>query len=214
MIQLLMHQGINCIIATPHFYAVNDHIDRFLERRNSAFENLRRKLPHESPAILLGAEVAFFNGISRSDCLERLTIEGTDTLLLEMPFSPWGESELDEIEYILNHTKLNLVLAHLERYTLIPENKKKIERLIELPLTVQVNAGSLLEWRRRGKSIRILKNAQTCLLGSDCHGVHHRPPNLQAGREVVEKKLGRQFLEQIDETGAQLIKQVKRSESQ
>ena len=43
--------------------------------------------------------------------------------------------------------------------------------------------------------------------GSDCHGMHHRVPNLWLGREVLEKKLGHEFLENMDSYGTKLLKE-------
>jgi protein-tyrosine phosphatase len=132
-------------------------------------------------------------------------MEQSSVLLLEMPFAPWSQSEMEEVEWLIHHTKFQVMLAHLERYLEIRENKSKIEQLLELPLTVQVNAGSLLDWRTRRGAIRLLKKSQTCVLGSDCHGVHHRVPNLMEGRTMLEKKMKSSFLEQIDRDGCRLI---------
>lgn len=45
------------------------------------------------------------------------------------------------------------------------------------------------------------------IIGSDCHGMHHRVPNLWLGREVLEKKLGHEFLENMDSYGTKLLKE-------
>lgn len=216
MIERCMEQGVTHIVATPHFYAMETSVERFLERREEAYEQMKKKLlgkwsQKELPHIYLGAEVAFFRGISRAEHLEDMTIEGTDILLLEMPFAPWTNSDIEEIEWMLRHTKFKIMLAHLERYLRISENKRSIEQLLELPLAVQVNAGSLLDWKQRGKVVKLLKKSDVCVLGSDCHGIHHRPPNLSEGREVMEKKLGHNFLERMDKDGSVLLEDVRGS---
>lgn len=214
MIERCMEQGVTDIVATPHFYAMESSVERFLGRREEAYDRLEEKLlekrsPEELPHIYLGAEVAFFRGISRAEHLEDMTIEGTDIFLVEMPFAPWTNSDIEEVEWMLKHTKLKIMLAHLERYLRISENKRGIERLLELPLTVQMNAGSLLDWKQRGKVLRLLKKSDVCVLGSDCHGIHHRPSNLSEGREAVEKKLGHNFLERMDRDGSVLLQDVR-----
>ena len=60
--------------------------------------------------------MAFFSGISRAERLEDLTYQGTDLLLLEMPFSPWTKADIDEIKYILERRRMKVLLAHLERF--------------------------------------------------------------------------------------------------
>lgn len=210
MIRRCEEQGVGCIIATPHFYAVHDKMERFLERRARAYEKLKKELPCSAPEIYLGGEVAFFRGISRAEHLEELTIGNSDLILLEMPFAPWSGSDIEEVERLVNHSGFRYILAHLERYLAIPENKRGLERLLELPVVVQVNAGSLLEWKTRGKTLRLLKKSESCVLGSDCHGMHHRMPNLGEGRKMAEKKLGRDFLNRIDRDGERLIEDIRR----
>lgn len=204
MLNIVSGQGVEWMIATPHFYASKDRIESFLERRQNAFEQICDNLPANAPRIRLGAEVAFFQGMSRADKLGLLTIENTEVLLLEMPFVPWEKSFVDEVEYILEKRKFQVVLAHLERY-MISENKKRIQELLELPVKVQINAESLTDWKKRSRLVRMFRDGRADFLGSDCHGVHHRPPNLSEGREVLRKKLGQEFLDKMDAAGSSLL---------
>lgn len=210
MIKRCEEQGVECMIATPHFYALHDKMDSFLKRRDRAYENLKKKLPAGAPEIYLGGEVAFFRGISKTERLGELVIGASDLILLEMPFAPWSSAEIEEVEWMVKHTGFRYILAHLERYLAISENKRQIERLLELPVIVQVNAGSLLEWKSRGRTVRLLKKSESCVLGSDCHGIHHRAPNLEEGRRMVEKKLGGDFLNRIDADGERLLEEIRR----
>ena len=205
MLRLSAQQGVDIMVATPHFYAWRDRVERFLQRRQKAWETLSPNLTPELPRVLIGAEVAFFPGISTADQVSQLTLQGTNVLLLEMPFQPWTQSNLAEVRSLLKDRGLHVVIAHLERYLPLPGNKKLVEELLELPVTVQLNAEDLLDWRRRGKLIRMFRKGQAHLLGSDSHGVSHRPPNLGPGREILRKKLGPEALERIDQAGARLL---------
>jgi len=199
------NQGIEIIIATPHFYASKDRIDDFLIKRTKAYEKIARLPIENGPKILLGAEVAWFDGISKAEKVEKLSIEGTKLLLLELPFETWSRSMITELGVLTK--KYHIVLAHLERYLKLPGNKAYIEELLRLPLTVQVNAGSLADWKQRRQILKMFKNGQAQVLGSDCHGMNHRPPNLMAGREVIRRKLGTEFLEKIDTAGNRLLEE-------
>ena len=95
----------------------------------------------------------------------------------------------------------------LERYLTFPGNRDFIERLSGMPLAVQINAESLTDWRQRGKLIRMFKNGKAHLLGSDCHSLNRRPPNLGEGREVLRKRLGEDFLERMDRFGEGMLKE-------
>lgn len=195
-------QGVDVIVATPHFYANHDTIEHFIKARQIAYDKVKHMVTEGKPSILLGAEVAWFDGISRADKIDLLTIENTNVLLLELPFRSWDSAMLHELKQMTD--KYCIVLAHLERYLKIPGNKKALAFLKELPLYVQINAGSLTDWRERRTLVKMFRTGQAHFLGSDCHGIHHRVPNLADGREILRKKLGTEFIEQMDERGEAL----------
>lgn len=197
-------QGVQWLIATPHFYAARDRVDSFLSRRRESWETLRRHITPELPRITLGAEVAFFQGMSEAERLDALCIEGTDSLLLEMPFQQWSKDTVDEVAKLIDRG-FNIILAHIERYLWMRENAAYVEQLLEMPLMTQINAEGLLDWRQRGRLIKMVKKGQVQILGSDCHGMNHRPPNLGKGREVLLKKLGQEYLDEIDRCSERLL---------
>ena len=47
----------------------------------------------------------------------------------------------------------------------------------------------------------LLKKDKIQLLGSDCHNMTTRVPNLGLAKEAIEKKLGEKILERINEYG-------------
>ncbi|MDO5146573.1 MAG: capsular polysaccharide biosynthesis protein [Eubacteriales bacterium] len=205
MLEMSVNQGVDVMLATPHFYASRHRVEAFLKRRNDAYERLAEVKKDFGPKLLLGAEVAFFSGISHADRIEDLTVEGTDAMLLEMPFTPWEKSDIREVEYIISKRKIKVILAHLERYMNFPGNKKWIEELSKMPLCVQINAESLLGWHKRRPLLKMFKQGEAHLLGSDTHRTDKRVPNLGQGREVIERKLGKAILDEIDRRGSELL---------
>ena len=140
MLDMVAAQQVDVMIATPHFYASRDRISTFLERRDKAWQSLQRELTGDSvryPQIIAGAEVAFFDGISKAKEIGLLTIQGTDILLLEMPFQPWTSKQIDEVAFLVRDRGFTVLIAHLERFLWMPGNKKQVEKLFE--------AGSLNE---------------------------------------------------------------------
>ena len=97
MIEMQINEGVTTIIATPHFYANDESVEAFLERRNAAFDKLKSKLPMNAPEILLGAEVRYYQGISRMENLKALRIQNSKLLLLEMPMTVWTEYMVREL---------------------------------------------------------------------------------------------------------------------
>lgn len=205
MLKASADQGVQVMVATPHFYATRDRVEGFLNRRAESLSTLQPLLSDDLPQIKLGAEVAFFRGISEADRIEKLRIEGTDCLLLEMPFRRWTEEDLDEVSFLIRDRNMTIILAHIERYMGIWENGPFIRRIQELPVIAQINAESLLDWRQRGKLIKMVKSGEVKLLGSDCHGMNHRPPNIKAGRDVLLRKAGPEAVDRIDNISQRLL---------
>ena len=209
MLEQIREQKVDYMVATPHFYASKDRIDSFLKKRANAWKQLSEAIEerqfHNAPQFFLGSEVAFFEGISRADQIDSLTIGDTNLLLLEMPFVPWTMQNVREVEKLISDRKLCVIIAHLERFIWMPGNKKMIQSLLELPVTVQINAESFLEWKHRRALLKMFRDGTAHILGSDCHGAHHRVPNLLEGRMVIEKKAGADVLHRMDMQGEKLL---------
>lgn len=205
MLRMCREQGVDIMIATPHFYADSNRVERFVENRKNAYDKVMAENA-DIPHIMMGAEVAFFDGISRAERVDALTIEGTNIMLLEMPFVTWSDSVVHEVRDLIEKRHFHIILAHIERFLKIPGNKSYVEQVLELPVTVQVNAETLLDFRQKGRMFKMFRNGTAHIIGSDCHGMHHRVPNLWLGREALSKKLGEDFIKQIDTYGVQLIK--------
>ncbi len=158
--------GVELICATPHFYGHQISVESFLQKRQSCYEELKAHAPKNSPRVLMGAEVLAFEGIERLPDLEKLRLQDTSLLLLEMPFSHWSEGLLDSVEAISEDERFRIVLAHVDRY-----DRREMEKLFHLDrVRGQVNADSmkkvlgtryLREWVQEGLIVAV---------GSDIHG--------------------------------------------
>lgn len=206
MLRMCKEHGVDTMIATPHFYADSNTVERFIDSRQKAYDKVMAE-NMDIPQIIMGAEVAFFAGISRAEKTDALKVEGTDIMLLEMPFVTWSDSVVQEVRDLIEKRHFHIILAHIERFLQIPGNKPYVRQILELPVTVQVNAETLLDFRQKCKMLKMFKKGQAHIIGSDCHGMHHRVPNLWLGREVLEKKLGHEFLENMDSYGTKLLKE-------
>lgn len=86
LLSMLSMQGVTGVAATPHFYAFQESPERFLQRRTKAANQLYSQWTANLPEVLLGAEIFFYTGISNTEGLNRLCLQETSYLLLEMPF--------------------------------------------------------------------------------------------------------------------------------
>lgn len=205
MLRQQAEQGIQVVCATSHYYADQNSITTFCERRAAALEKLLAALPEGLPRIIPAAEVAFFSGISERSGLKRLCIEGTKTLMLEMPFTEWNDFQIEEVSALVLDRGFHVVLVHPERFCASKGNVWRLRELEDLPVALQVNARTLMRWRTRRLGLKLLQETRYPLLGSDCHNLTTRPPNLAEGRKVAAQKLGEAFLAKMDQSAAWLI---------
>ena len=199
MLRKMTEQGVGIVCATSHYYAGQNDVPTFCERRQKAYVDLRTAMVGEAfPELLPAAEVAYFQQIGAQD-LTPLCIQGTRTLMLEMPFTDWTDLQVETVTSLALDHHYNVVLVHPERFCFSGSNRSKLKRLVTLPIGLQVNAESLIRWSTRRQALELLQMAPYPLLGSDCHNLTSRPPNLKGGRNIIRKKLGEEFLKQMDE---------------
>jgi protein-tyrosine phosphatase len=191
MLESMREQGITTVVATPHFYADDESVETFLGRRGGALEALCER-PPGSPDIRLGAEVRYYEGISRLSDLAKLRIQGTHLMLLEMPFSRWSEYAVREVVDIATQGRITPVLAHVERYLFL-QKKDVASRLLECGVLFQTNASFLSERRYRRRALNMIANGQIHFIGSDCHNLTSRPPDIANAYSILENKLGATF---------------------
>ncbi len=195
MLELWREQGISRVCATSHFIAERTTPGRFLRQREAAWDALRRAGGEGGPEILLGAEVRFFDGISATEELPRLCLEGTQLLLLEMPFARWTERMLGEVAEI-RRRGIVPVAAHLERYISF-NPKKTIRRFMDMDILIQCNAEFFLERRTERKALQLLREERVHFLGSDAHNLTSRAPNMGEALALIERKLGTAAIERL-----------------
>lgn len=62
-----------------------------------------------------------------------------------------------------------------------------MEKILNLPIYIQINGGSFLDHKRRKFVLRFLEEHPNVVLGSDCHNMDRRAPNLLEARKIIEK---------------------------
>ena len=201
MLRLEAEQGITHVVATPHFYAQQDKLDQFLRRRDHAEKILREEMELYMglPELVMAAEVSFFRGISESEFLRQLTIGSNRCVLIELPMPPWDESVFRELEAIWVRREILPIIAHIDRYITPWRSTGVLKRIAELPVLVQANAEFFSQRKTAKLAMRMLKNDQIHLLGSDCHNMSSRKPDLGPVIEKITKKLGTDSLAHISE---------------
>lgn len=201
MLRREAEQGIGQVIATPHFRGNRENPREFLERRSTSEKRLREAMESRIglPELTMGAEVAFFSGMSESEWLPELAMERRNGILIEMPEAPWTGSMFRELAGIYEKHGIIPVIAHVERY-LSPFRDYDIPgRLEALPVLVQANASFFLNPRTSRRAMNMLRRKQIHLLGSDCHTLAQRGPDLGKALEQIAARLGMEAVFWIQE---------------
>ncbi len=218
MLRTMCRQGVNKVVATPHFLADDESVDSFLERRENSFQKLKQgidniKLSEEDfennnfPEIIMGAEVKYYNGISRLNGLKQLALQNRNLLMIEMPMSKWTEYTVKELDELSRNYRLKIIIAHIERYESF-QTFETMERLYESGILMQVNSSLFKNLFKKRSFIKRLERGEIHLIGSDCHNLTTRPPALKETFDYIERKLGNRFIKRFNSFGEEIISKI------
>lgn len=207
MLRIAGKQQVTDMVATSHFYADTDSITGFLEKRQEAVKQVEMYIKDEEgfPRIHVGAEVYYFSGISEARMLPDLCIGDSSLIMIEMPFAQWTKEMYEDIKNIIERRKLTVILAHVERYYAYQKRKKIWKQMLKLPVYFQINAGNLLNKKKKKVCFSLIKSGLPVLIGSDCHGVHHRSPNMMAGKDIIINALGTEAWDSIEKIEKRIL---------
>ncbi len=165
-LELARLHGVNRIIATPHFYPHRHTLNGFLKRRDESYLGLREHMKGDLPDIRLGAEVLMCENLDRIADIEKLCIDGTRALLLELPFTSFSENYCVCVENLVRRG-FDVILAHADRY-----NYKNIESMIYYGAKLQINADSIATLFKNKHIYNWAERGLVVALGSDIHNVN------------------------------------------
>lgn len=189
MLEMMRGQGVDRIYATPHFYAHREKgVERFLEKRQEAFEKLDEK------DILLGAEIAIEHGISELPGIEKLAYQGTDLILLEFQYDKYASWMETEIFNIASEYKLTPVIAHIHRYIQF-FTKEQMEHILGFPAIFQINNEAFFSWSQARFVKKLISYDLPLIFGSDAHNLKTRKPNWDL---VAKSRRKAELLEQAE----------------
>ncbi len=205
-------QGVELILATPHFYIEDvQSVHKFLHIRKHAYKKLQAALsaesPDEVPQILLGAEVLLTPEIPYLEDLEKLCIEGTNLILLELPFQPWSEWVYRALFYIISERNLQPIIAHLDRYISI--NKNNLHYILSMEVYIQINADSICNYFLFRQIKKWYRDGIPLLIGSDVHNCTSRQTYFGKATKKILRAFGPDFFQRTENIGAILSEACK-----
>ena len=165
---------------TEQFYRYLSHFELDKRRKiNTYSKGMKKQL-----ALLLGISARTKYLL----CDE--TFDGLDPVMRQGVKSIFA----DEIEC----RGLTPIIAHIDRYIKPFRARQILNSLAELPVRVQANAEFFLNKSTCGLALRMLKKDQIHLLGSDCHDLSDRKPNLGEAIDLIRKRSGDEVLHRIE----------------
>lgn len=209
VLKQMWDDGVTKVFATPHYYFSRESVEEFLTRRQASERELRVYLAgveHPLPAICCGAEVAYFPGIETCQELSQLCLGQSRYLLLEMPFTAWSGQTVRDVGNLCLQGFIP-ILAHFERYASCQE-RQMLEKMLEAEPLIQMNAGHFLDIWKRSKARAALNRNAVQLLGSDCHGLEYRSPQLGQAVTWLEKKKTHAALARVEALSNEIFREA------
>lgn len=183
LLSLLGKEGVEGVFATPHY------VTGVYEKSREEVEGVIRSLGLEGE-VLPGQEIALdettlekvrqgvLSGLGESPCL-----------LVELPFYDYRPEEVLGQVFELQREGWQVIIAHPERYEYFQEDPLLLNDFIRGGCYFQVTGVSLEP--DFGKPSHVLAWELVSLgcvdfIGSDAHGLHHRPPRVKPAWDVLE----------------------------
>lgn len=208
MLRQSFRQGVDLMVASSHFYADEEYPAQFLRRRNQALARLNEAMLLSTevyPRVVPGAEVLYFPGISQAEEMQSLMIGDSRAILIEPPMADWTDVMLDEIAHLGENFSCTPVIAHVDRYMLLLRDETLIHRVRQRNLAVQVNASYFLNPKTLKAALRNLKAGNIQLIGSDCHNLDNRAPNLGPARKLAKTHGAEAEFKKLHQNAADLL---------
>lgn len=207
MIDIAVKEGIDAIIATPH-YEVGIEPEVLTKYQEVYKEVLQYIESHEIPLQLYhGHEIYYSESIPEIlQAGNAHTMCGSRYVLVEFP--PGTEYvSIERAVSKLLYAGYWPILAHAERYMSLEKNGR-VEELIRMGVYIQLNTTAIVGkegWQTKRFCHQLLKKNLVHVIGTDAHSPRHRRPQMKECLAYLDKKYGRAYRKRISEENPQNI---------
>lgn len=190
MVDLAYSQGVRKMVATPHYYP--GHKNCSPETLKAIYDKLCENIKsrHDDFGLYLGQEIYYKDAVvSLLRNQEVLTMAGTRYVLVEFPTGCGMELLYGAVRRLTQAGYLP-ILAHVERYQVLYQQKNGIEQLMNAGALIQVNAenfGRGLFSKEKRFCIQHMKAGNIHFLGSDCHNMAQRKPDMNLALQYASE---------------------------
>ena len=200
MARMAVADGTTGIICTPHWHPLVWPNEQ--EAVSQAVVALNCRVQNEGLNLTLwsGCELSLDPSLTQGLKAGQLTtLAGSRWILLELPptFAPPG---IDDFLWSVRQWGYEVILAHPERYVYVQQDPSRLLAWVEMGVTAQITAGSLLG--SLGPEIAslcrlLIEHRLVHFLASDGHGSRRRRPLLGRAKAVLADMAGHDIAERL-----------------
>lgn len=196
--------GVKAVTATPHFIEYDSEvripsINERLDTLNG--ELLKRDIDLK---VLPGMEIFITsNLIALYERGRILCLNNTRYMLIELPLFNTLPTYLYDVMFNLEIKGVKPIIAHPERCRSIIEHPNTVYHLIEKGCLMQINAGSITgpaDNKVKKTAEILLEHGLVHAVASDTHSSRGRIHSLSDAYEVVTKKYGKDYADELFNT--------------
>ncbi len=213
MLEEAKANGTDTLVVSPHYYPrFEEGLDSFLTLRSQRFQELKEASKgRDVPELRLAAEVNVCTQFSDFSRVKELCLEGTDYMLIEMPFVTWEEWML-ECVYNLTVKGIIPIVVHIDRYMHYPP--QAISALNELFPLYQISSEAMLSHQSRKMIFDLFKSGKAHVMGSDMHNMKIRKNTLHLGYDMLKSRFGQEYIEYFENNGSKILNNEKNIKAQ
>ena len=191
MIEKAYAQGVRAIIATPHY--MRGQARKTTEELQEILQKTRQAVSVKCPDMELypGNEILYSESIvERLHDGRILTLANSRYILIEFRRDISWSSIYQAVVTLLRERYIP-VIAHAERYKTIVNNKEHMEELHHLGAMLQINAGSVIRFKK------IIRKGYIDFLATDCHDLKQRKYNMKKGVRWFYRNCNPELIQRI-----------------
>lgn len=210
MIEIYMNQGVDKVIATPHYFPPYFENNKDVIQKKVDEINKELKTKNIDFTIYPGSEVfatkEVYDEIKKGNIQ---TLNNSRYILMEFDYKRFPDYGMDLI-YELHLLGYRLVIAHPERYYYTIKNPMFLNDLIEEECLIQINTSSitgLFGKEVQKTAMRIIENGAFNFIATDAHTTNGRGPYFEESFELI-KKFKNDFRQTMSQQTEMLIDNV------
>ncbi len=187
-----------CVLTSPFSLHKKGDTERFINQKENELQKLKQLNLDGVPQILYCAKVLLDHDLSLHKEIDKLCIDNTNYLLIELPNYDRIQ-DFDEWIYSLNIKGIVPIIAHAERY---PLWKNLINGLSSVNVCYQVNASTISNIFKRNFVRKLISQRKKFFISSDTHDSASQPFNifmaLKKTRRYFPKNFSSFFLDDFN----------------